>query len=81
MVVQLAALTTLSYTVPCWETINQAHYHLGCVDNMQVVVSAVASFAQGATDSSISLSQRHALLVDAIRGHVKTKNKSSKNFE
>lgn len=81
MVVQLAALATFGYMVPCWETVNQAHYHLGRVDNIQVVVPAVAAFVQSAADSSIPLSQRRALLVDAIRAHVKTKNKSSKSLE
>ncbi|KAF9885007.1 polyketide synthase [Aspergillus nanangensis] len=80
MVVQLAALTTFGYMPPCWETVNQAHYHLGRVDIIQVIVPAVASFVQAAGDSSVPLSQRRALLVDAIRAHVTTINKAGRNL-
>jgi NADPH:quinone reductase-like Zn-dependent oxidoreductase/aryl carrier-like protein len=80
MIVQLAALETFGYTPPCWETVNQAHYHLGRVDIIQVVVPAVAAFVQAARDASVSLSQRRALLVDAIRAHVNTMNKAGRNL-
>lgn len=80
MVVQLAALATFGFTPPCWETVNQAHYHLGRVDIIQVIVPAVANFVQAAGDASISLSQRRALLVDAIRAHVNTVNKAGQNL-
>lgn len=79
MVVQLAALATFGYTPPCWETVNQAHYHLGRVDIIQVIVPAVVTFIQAAGDSSIPLSQRRALLVDATRAHVNTVNKAGRN--
>ena len=80
MVVQLAALATFGYTPPCWETVNQAHYHLGRVDIIQVIVPAVATFIQAAGDSSVPLWQRRALLVEGIRAHVNTVNKAGRNL-
>ena len=78
--VQFAALAIFSYTPPCWETANQAHYHLGRVDIIQVIVPAVAAFVQAAGDDSIPLSRRRALLVDAIRAHINTMNKAGRNL-
>ncbi|KAJ5461245.1 ketoacyl-synt-domain-containing protein [Penicillium daleae] len=69
MVVQLAALATFSYIPPCWETVNQAHCHLGRVDIIQVVVPAVVTFVQAAADSPVPMSQRRALLVNATHAH------------
>ncbi|KAK3939714.1 Choline/Carnitine o-acyltransferase-domain-containing protein [Diplogelasinospora grovesii] len=69
MVVQLAAYSTFGYTPPCWETVNQAHYHLGRVDIIQVVNPQVAAFLTAARDPSVDMSQRRALLIDAIRAH------------
>ncbi|KAJ5773646.1 ketoacyl-synt-domain-containing protein [Penicillium paradoxum] len=80
MVVQLASLATFGYTPPCWETVNQAHYHLGRVDIIQVIVPAVATFLKVARDSRVPLAQRRALLVDAIRAHVNTINKAGRNL-
>lgn len=80
MVVQLAALATFGYTPPCWEKVNQAHYHLGRVDIIQVIVPAFAAFVQAAGDASVPLPQRRALLVDAIRAHVNTMNKVGRNL-
>ncbi|PKY00415.1 ketoacyl-synt-domain-containing protein [Aspergillus campestris IBT 28561] len=80
MVVQLAALATFGFTPPCWETVNQAHYHLGRVDIIQVIVPAVARFIRAAGDSSIPLSKRRVLLVEAIRAHVNTINKAGRNL-
>jgi hypothetical protein len=80
MVVQLAALATFGYTPPCWETVNQAHYHLGRVNIIQVIVPAVAAFVKAAVDDSIPLSQRRALVVDAIRAHINTMNKAGRNL-
>ncbi|KAK7184383.1 hypothetical protein DPSP01_013833 [Paraphaeosphaeria sporulosa] len=80
MVVQIASLATFGFLPPCWETVNQAHYHLGRVDIIQVVVPAVAAFVHAAQDESIPLSQRRALLVDATRAHVNLVNKASRNL-
>ncbi|KAF2450924.1 ketoacyl-synt-domain-containing protein [Karstenula rhodostoma CBS 690.94] len=80
MVVQLASLSTFGFLPPCWETVNQAHYHLGRVDIIQVVVPAVAAFVHAAQDDSIPLSQRRALLLDATRAHVGLVNKATRNL-
>lgn len=80
MVVQLAALATFGFTPPCWETVNQAQYHLGRVEIIQVIVPAVARFIQAAGDSSIPLPERRVLLVEAIRAHVNTINKAGRNL-
>ena len=76
MVVQFAALATFGYTPPCWETVNQAHYHLGRVNIIQVLVPTVAAFVQAAKDASVALSKRRALIVKAIRAHINAMNKA-----
>ena len=80
MVCQLASFSTFGFLPPCFETVNQAHYHLGRVDIIQVVVPAVAAFVQAARDASIPLKQRRALLVDAARAHVTLVNKAGRNL-
>ncbi|KAI0123150.1 acyltransferase ChoActase/COT/CPT [Xylariales sp. AK1849] len=70
MVVQLAAYATFGYTPPCWETVNQAHYHLGRVDIIQVVNPQVAAFLDAARDPSVDIPERRALLINATRAHV-----------
>lgn len=80
MVVQIASLATFGFLPPCWETVNQAHYHLGRVDIIQVVVPAVAAFVHDAQDDSIPLPQRRALLIEATRAHVNLVNKASRNL-
>ncbi|KAI0467619.1 Choline/Carnitine o-acyltransferase-domain-containing protein [Xylaria cf. heliscus] len=80
MIVQLAAYSTYGYTPPCWETVNQAHYHLGRVDLIQVVNAPVAAFIAAARDPSVSMADRRALLVTSIRAHVSSISKASRNL-
>jgi NADPH:quinone reductase-like Zn-dependent oxidoreductase/aryl carrier-like protein len=80
MVVQLAARWLYGESPPCWETVNQAHYHLGRVDIIQIVNPQVAAFLDAASDSSISMSERRNLLINATRAHVACINKSRRNL-
>ncbi|KAI1171712.1 acyltransferase ChoActase/COT/CPT [Nemania sp. FL0916] len=80
MVVQLAAHSFYGYTPPCWETVNQAHYHLGRVDIIQVVTAPVAAFIAAARDPSVAMADRRGLLVAAIRAHVASITKAGKNL-
>lgn len=80
LVVQLAAHSTFGYTPPCWETVNQAHYHLGRVDIIQVVNPQVATFLAAARDPSVDLSERRALLIKATRAHIASINKAGRNL-
>ncbi|KAH8164731.1 hypothetical protein CIB48_g3497 [Xylaria polymorpha] len=80
MIVQLAAYSTYGYTPPCWETVNQAHYHLGRVDLIQVVSAPVAAFIAAARDASVCMADRRALLVTAIRAHVSSISKAGRNL-
>ncbi|KFY27180.1 hypothetical protein V493_03667 [Pseudogymnoascus sp. VKM F-4281 (FW-2241)] len=80
MVIQLASHATVGYTNPCWETVNQAHYHLGRVDIIQVINPQVAAFLAAVHDPSISMVERRELLVKATRAHVTSINKAGKNL-
>ncbi|KAG9231687.1 Choline/Carnitine o-acyltransferase-domain-containing protein [Amylocarpus encephaloides] len=80
MIVQLAAYSTFGYTPPCWETVNQAHYHLGRVDIIQVVNPQVAAFLAAARDPSVDMFERRALLINATRAHVASINRAGRNL-
>ncbi|KAF2118615.1 Choline/Carnitine o-acyltransferase-domain-containing protein [Lophiotrema nucula] len=78
MVVQLAALDLFGYSPACWETVSVAHFHLGRVEIIQVIVPAVASFLAVARDISIPLKERRHMLVEAVRAHASIVSKASR---
>lgn len=80
MIVQLAAQSLYGHTIPCFETVNQAHYHLGRVDIIQVVNPEVAAFLTAARDPSVDMVQCRALLGSATRAHVASINKARRNL-
>lgn len=51
MIVQLAAQSLYGYSPPCFETANRAHYHLGRLDIIQVIITQVAVFLSAARDT------------------------------
>jgi hypothetical protein len=80
MIVQLAAQSLYGHAPPCFETVNQAHYHLGRLDIIQVVNPQVAAFLSVARDPSVDMSERRALLVNATRAHAASINKAGRNL-
>lgn len=78
MVVQLAALALFNYTPACWETVSVAHFHMGRVEIIQVILPAVAAFLAVANDTTVALSERRRLLLDATRAHAGAVSKANR---
>jgi hypothetical protein len=79
IVVQLAAYAIFGEITPCFESVNQAHYHKGRVDIIQVVNPQVAAFLTAARDPSVDMSERRSLLLNAARAHVASVSKVARN--
>ncbi|KAL6849207.1 putative secondary metabolism biosynthetic enzyme [Amphichorda felina] len=80
MIVQLAAKSLYGESPPCFETVNQAQYHMGRVDIIQVVNPQVAAFLQAAGDTSVGRWECRNLLINATRAHVASINKARRNL-
>ena len=80
IVVQLAAYAIFGEITPCFESVNQAHYHKGRVDIIQVVNPQVAAFLTAARDPSVDMSERRSPLLNAARAHVATVSKVARNI-
>ncbi|KAF2024966.1 ketoacyl-synt-domain-containing protein [Setomelanomma holmii] len=78
MVVQLAALELFGYSPACWETVSVAHFHMGRVEIIQVILPAVAEFLAAAQDTTKSLSERRRLLIEATRAHTAAVSKANR---
>lgn len=60
---QLAVRLHFGHNTPCWEGVSMAHYHKGRPEIMQVVTRPVVVFCDAALDTSISLSDKRAMLL------------------
>lgn len=78
IVVQMAALELFGYTPACWETVSVAHFHLGRVEIIQVILPAVADFLAVARNTDVPLIERRRLLLDAMRAHSVAVSKASR---
>ncbi|TPX08506.1 uncharacterized protein E0L32_009993 [Thyridium curvatum] len=79
MVIQLAGYSIFGELTPCFESVNQAHYHLGRVDIIQVVNTQVAAFVKAARDPAVDMAERRSLLINATRAHVASVAKAGRN--
>lgn len=79
IVVQLAAYAIFGEIAPCFESVNQAHYHKGRVDIIQVVNPQVVAFLTAARDLSVDMSECRSLLLNAARAHVASVSKVARN--